>query len=76
VIVELMIQLVSQLVESIGWLKWVTFWSVYKPPRLVTQPDRTWELVALYGGVLLGLGLLSYIVACLIFSRRDLPAPL
>jgi len=42
----------------------------------VGDPADSWLLLASYDGVLLGLGLLAYVVGGTIFSRRDLPAPL
>ena len=36
----------------------------------------TWWLLACYDGVLIGLGILGYVVGAVIFARRDLPAPL
>jgi hypothetical protein len=53
-----------------------TFLGAYQPQILVTDHERAWQLSASYNGILLGLGLLAYFAAAVIFSRRDLPAPL
>ena len=55
----------------------------------VDQPEHTWSLLLFddqgawtdlgplgYNLILLGIGLMSYIAATVIFCRRDLPAPL
>jgi ABC-2 type transport system permease protein len=62
-----------------GWLGWVGYLSVfnaYEPQRLVGGTPEAWRLLLLYDGVLLGIGLVAYILGCLLFSRRDLPAPI
>jgi hypothetical protein len=74
------------------WLKYVSALTAYEPSRLVEiaveQPEFTWALTmpAPSGGVTIGpvgydlilvaLGLVSYVAAAVIFSNRDLPAPL
>ena len=35
-----------------------------------------WKLTFQYDGILIGLGLIGYIIAAIVFCRRDLPAPL
>ena len=40
------------------------------------DPAESWPLLFTYDGVLLGLGVAAYVVGGVIFSRRDLPAPL
>jgi hypothetical protein len=33
-------------------------------------------MLAWYDGILLGIGIVAYLIGAVIFSRRDLPAPL
>jgi hypothetical protein len=59
----------------------------YEPQVMVARPDGAWsfveyqdELIGLGSGgrqlVLLGLGLVSYLAGAVVFSRREIPAPL
>jgi ABC-2 type transport system permease protein len=75
-IVEMVIEAVGLMVDRLAWLKYLTFYSAYKPPRLVAHPDQALEMAALHCGLLLGVGLAGYLAAGFIFQRRDLPAPL
>jgi ABC-2 type transport system permease protein len=75
-VVELIVEAVGLVVDWAAWARWLTFFSAYKPPRLVTQPDIAIQLAWQHCGVLIGLGLLGYVAATAIFCRRDLPAPL
>jgi len=66
----------------------MTFMSAYKPQMLVAMPDEAWSLLAYHDGnvvglglgghqaVLFSLGLLSYAAGGIVFSRREIPAPL
>ena len=75
-VVEMIIEVIGLVVDRAAWIRWLTFFSAYKPPRLVTQPETAVLLAWQHCGVLIGLGLISYLVATFIFCRRDLPAPL
>ena len=65
------------------WTYYFTFFGAYWPQRLVAKPEGTVDIfnTALpmglaYNGLLFAGGLASIVAACLVFSRRDLPAPL
>lgn len=74
------------------WLKYISALTAYEPSRLVEiavqQPQYTWSLTmpASGGGmsigplgydlILVGLGLICYFAAAVVFGKRDLPAPL
>jgi ABC-2 type transport system permease protein len=75
-VVEMIVEVVGLVVERAAWIRWLTFFSAYKPPRLVTQPDTAVLLAWQHCGVLIGLGLVGYLAATAVFCRRDLPAPL
>jgi hypothetical protein len=64
------------MVQQAAWVRWLTFFSAYKPPRLVTQPEIAVQLAWQNCGLLIGVGLVGYLIATAIFCRRDLPAPL
>lgn len=75
-LVALIIKMVARLWEDGKWLIYFTFLGAYEPHHLVVQTEEAWRLSLWYNGVFLGLGLVSFIAALLIFSRRDIPAPL
>lgn len=50
--------------------------NAYEPQRFVGNPADAWKLLAAYDGVLLGVGIAAYAIGAVLFSRRDLPAPL
>ncbi|HUY93148.1 MAG TPA: ABC transporter permease subunit [Pirellulales bacterium] len=75
-LVELVIKVVGRLAPNYEWLMYGTFLGAYEPQVLAVSPERVWELSWRYDGTLIGLGLAAYIVAALVFCRRDLPAPL
>ena len=73
---SLLAKLVGRLSGQWGWCGYLSIFNAYEPQRLVGDPADSWPLLASYNGVLLGLGLLAYVVGGVLFSRRDLPAPL
>ncbi len=75
-VVGLVLEMTGKMVDNLSWLRYLTFLGVYEPQVMVTDRAAAWEMTLNYNGVLLGLGALSYIVATVIFCRRDLPAPL
>ncbi len=75
-LVQKIIEIVSLMVERFAWLKPYTFFSLFKAPMFVTEPDKVSTLFWQFNGILIGLGLAGYVLAAVIFSRRDLPAPL
>lgn len=80
-VVAMLIKVISLSVKDLAWLKYASFLSSHEPQPLVAaaaDPARTdaawlsWQ----YNAPMIGLGLLAYVAAAVIFSRRDLPAPL
>jgi len=74
--VSLIIKVVARMAPQLDWLVYFTFLGAYEPQVMIVRPDEAWALSLRYDGVLLGLGLLGYLGAAVIFCRRDLPAPL
>ena len=65
--------------QTIAWFKWLlnfTFLTACEPQNLIVNTETSWKLSWQYDGLLIGLGLACYVVAAVIFCRRDLPAPL
>ena len=75
-IVQLMIKIVGRMADGWEWLLGCTFLGAFEPQLLVRDWPTAGLLLAQYSVALLGLGLVGYVAAGLIFARRDLPAPL
>jgi ABC-2 type transport system permease protein len=74
--VQLVIKVIGRLAPKFDWLLYGTFLGAFEPQVLAVNPERAWELSLRYDGTLLGLGLAAYVLAAVVFCRRDLPAPL
>lgn len=75
-VLSILAKLVGRLSGGYGWIGYLSILNAYEPQRLVSGGWESWSLLARYDGVLLGLGIAGYVVGTVIFSRRDLPAPL
>lgn len=73
-VASLIVQMVSRLWQPGAWLGYLSFLSAYEPQRLILERQQTWSLSLSYNGTLVGLGLLAYLAAAVIFSRRDIPS--
>jgi ABC-2 type transport system permease protein len=73
---SILAKLVGRLSTGFGWVGYLSVLNAYEPQRLVSGTPEAWSLLARYDGVLLGVGLVAYLVGAVIFARRDLPAPL
>jgi ABC-2 type transport system permease protein len=72
----LLAKLVGRLSRTFWWVGYLSILGAYEPQRLVDGTAESWRLLAAYDAVLLGLGAAAYVVGGIVFSRRDLPAPL
>jgi ABC-2 type transport system permease protein len=75
-IIELVIKVVGRLAPKFDWLMYGTFLGAFEPQVMVVSPERVWSMSLRYDGVLIGLALACYLLAAIVFCRRDLPAPL
>ena len=84
-VVQTIMKLIGIAVPGYSWLKQYTFLTAFEPqqlayrfwPRvLADDAQQSWDLFLQFNGLLVGLGMLSYAVAVIVFARRDLPAPL
>lgn len=75
-LIQKIVEIIALMVERFAWLKAWTFFSLFKAPIFVTEKRALAELFWQYNGTLIALGLAGYLLAAVIFSRRDLPAPL
>jgi len=75
-VAAILAKLVGRLSGPLGWVGYLSVLNAYEPQRLVGGGPEAWSLLAHYDGILLGIGVLAYVAGAVIFSRRDLPAPL
>jgi ABC-2 type transport system permease protein len=87
-VVSAILDVASRVSERWEWLGYASFFRAYKPQTLVAHASEAWSLLdyengavvglglAGYQFVLFGIGLLAYTAGALIFSRREIPAPL
>lgn len=73
---SILAKLVGRMSGAFGWAGYLSVFNAYEPQRLVGGTVDAWRLLAVYDGVLLGVGVVGFVVGGIIFSRRDLPAPL
>ena len=73
---SLLAKLIGRLSGRFSWMAYLSILNAYEPQRLVGGDSAAWQLLAQYDAILLGLGLATYGLGAVIFSRRDLPAPL
>jgi ABC-2 type transport system permease protein len=75
-VTSILAKLVGRLSGPLGWVGYLSVLNAYEPQQLVGGGAEAWRLLGWYDGTLLGIGLIAYAVGAVIFSRRDLPAPL
>jgi len=73
--VSSVIKMISRLWTPGEWLKYLSFLTAFEPQQLILMDsDAPHSMAWSYDGTLLALGLGTYALAALVFSRRDLPA--
>lgn len=79
-VVEMTCKILGLISSIMAWLKKFSFLSAYEPTLLtiglVKEPNEYWPLFWQYNALLLGLGVLAFVIASAIFCHRDVPAPL
>ena len=75
-VTAILTKLVGRLSGVLGWVGYLSVLNAYEPQRLVGGGPEAWRMLAWYDGFLLGIGIVAYLIGAVIFSRRDLPAPL
>ena len=75
-LIQFMVNLIGQLWDLLAPLRPFTVFYYYQPqPLILGQADALGQ-AGLNLGVLFGVGLVGYLLALVVFCRRDLPAPL
>ena len=75
-VVSLILKLIARMAPGWERLIYASFLGAFEPLLFVNHPHDGWRLAAEYIGLQVGLGLAAYLVAAIVFCRRDLPAPL
>jgi len=75
-VVSLLAKLVGKMSDRFAQVGWLSVFSAFEPQRVVSGTAQSWWLVARYDAVLIGIGLAAFVAGAIVFSRRDLPAPL
>jgi ABC-2 type transport system permease protein len=84
-LLQFLVNVVGQLWDTVAWLRPFTVFYYYQPQQIILTGRWTMDPLALWGdghaavpvlAVLFGVGAVSYALALLAFTRRDLPAPL
>jgi len=80
VVVQWVLKIVANTTPDLDVYHKMTILSVFQPQWLVygffEQTDTAWSVFWQYNGLLLGLGVVGFVLAAAVFCRRDLPAPL
>jgi hypothetical protein len=86
--ISMVVKIVGRMAPGWDWLSYCSFFTPFEPQMLVSDAGRAWSLWGRsaagaiemgglgYDSILIGLGLVFYVVASIIFCHRDLPAPL
>jgi ABC-2 type transport system permease protein len=75
-VVSLVLKVVGRTADGFPGLLYGSFLTAYEPQRFVDPQYDAATIAVTYNLPLLLIGMMCYIVAAAIFSRRDLPAPL
>ena len=75
-VASLLAKLVGRMSDRFAAAGWLSVFNAFEPQRLVSGTAEAWWLMARYDAVLLGIGLAAFVAGGIIFTRRDLPAPL
>lgn len=74
-IVELLLKIVARMAPKFDYLMYGTFLAAYEPQSLVIYPETAWQVSLRSDGTLIALGFMAYFAAAIVFSHRDIPAP-
>lgn len=75
-VISLIFKLVARMASGWERLIYASFLGAFEPLLFINGTDQPWRMALQYNGVLVGLGSLAYIVAAIVFCKRDLPAPI
>jgi len=71
--VSSVVKMIARLWAPGAWLKYLSLLTAFEPQKLILlDPNVTRAMAWWYDGTLLGLGLGAYVLAAIVFSRRDI----
>ena len=74
-LVSLIIKVVGRAWKRGDWLVYFSIQGAFEPQTLIAHPETSWSLSLQFGAILIGLGLAAHLLAAVIFTYRDIPAP-
>ncbi len=84
-IIAAILKLVGQLLPGGEWVGNLSFLTAFEPQRLILEPNSAWiapflpsvriPLCVWFNLVLFVIGFMTYLIATIVFIRRDLPVP-
>ena len=74
-VLSYLVELVALVWKPLSWLEYLSFVSLFAPQRFIAVPEDAASLAWRYDGSLVGIGLLSYALASMVFALRDIPQP-
>jgi ABC-2 type transport system permease protein len=73
-LISFILKMIAQLWQAGSWLRYGSFLTAFQPQQLVLgSKPHDWTAFR-YNAVLIGLGLICYAAAAIVFWRRDVPA--
>jgi ABC-2 type transport system permease protein len=72
-LVSYILEMVARAWEKGAWLQYLTFMSQYHPQEFIFLPEKSGWPMLRANGILLGIGLLAYLLAATNFWRKDIP---
>jgi len=72
-IVSTLVKMVARLWQAGRWLEYLSFLTAFEPQQLILIDG--WPRTLWLSGILIGVGLLGYLGAALVFAWRDIPVP-
>ena len=73
-VISLILKMVGRIWTEGSWLMYGSFLSAFRPQKLILSADDPAVSAWPYNLTLLSIGLLCYLAAAVVFSRRDIPA--
>jgi len=74
-VVSAIIKLIARTWAPGAWLRYFSFLTAFEPQQLILMRQEAWSASISYNAPLLIVGLVAYVAAAVVLSRRDIPVP-
>lgn len=74
-VLSIIIKLVGRMWEAGEFLLYTSFLTAFEPQQLILLPEAQVATTLRYCGILIGVGMACYLLATVVFVRRDIPVP-